>query len=126
MMQEQLDLRNEGRNLKKFNELYADNLTVMFPRPMMRFTTKNMLIEEFASGIPISVFLDEARESQSKKEPSAVFDHKIADIGKKMADGCLKLLMLCVLKIACLITRFGCLPSYAYLLQLHSRRSSPW
>jgi aarF domain-containing kinase len=81
MMQEQLDLRNEGRNLKKFNNLFEHNLTVMFPRPMMRFTTRNMLIEEFANGIPVSVFLDQARESRSKHEASAVFDHKVADIG---------------------------------------------
>jgi len=81
MMQEQLDLRNEGRNLKKFNELFEQSLAVSFPRPMLRFTTKNMLIEEFANGIPVSVFLDHARDSRMKHEPSAAFDHKIADIG---------------------------------------------
>jgi aarF domain-containing kinase len=82
MMQEQLDLRNEGRNLKRFNQLFEHHLSVIFPRPMLRFTTKNMLIEEFANGIPVSVFLDQARNSQMNHEPSAAFDHKIADVGK--------------------------------------------
>jgi aarF domain-containing kinase len=82
MMQEQLDLRNEGRNLRKFNELFNDNMTVTFPRPMLRFSTKSMLIEEFANGIPLSVFLDQAEESKAKHQESGPFDHKIADIGK--------------------------------------------
>ncbi|KAG2173698.1 hypothetical protein INT43_005118 [Umbelopsis isabellina] len=81
MMQEQLDLRNEGQNLHKFNDLFKDNMAVSFPRPMLRFTTKSMLIEEFANGIPMSVFLEQAQESKAKHQESGVFDHKIADIG---------------------------------------------
>lgn len=81
MMRDQLDLRVEARNLQRFNEQFGDSNQVKFPHPVLAFTTKDMLIEEFENGIPLNVFLEQAAYERKHAETHAVYDRKIANIG---------------------------------------------
>ncbi|KAL0074045.1 hypothetical protein F4703DRAFT_1893736 [Phycomyces blakesleeanus] len=81
MMKDQLDLRIEGRNLERFNELFCNSLRVEFPKPLLGFTTKDMLIEEYENGIPLSMFLENAAYAKKMGEQVGIYDHKLADIG---------------------------------------------
>ncbi|OAD08241.1 hypothetical protein MUCCIDRAFT_151499 [Mucor lusitanicus CBS 277.49] len=80
MMKEQLDLRGEGNNLKRFNEYFAGSRDVKFPKSLAAFTTKDMLLEEYVKGIPLDLFLNQTSYTR-KNDLEFVFDHKIADIG---------------------------------------------
>jgi aarF domain-containing kinase len=58
MMRLQLDLRIEAANLAKFRKNFKDRTTAWFPFPYLEFTTRNVLIEEFAQGIPLADFME--------------------------------------------------------------------
>lgn len=58
MMKLQLDLRIEAANLVKFRKNFKDRSTAWFPFPYLQFTTREVLIEEFAQGIPLADFLE--------------------------------------------------------------------
>ncbi|RYP26558.1 hypothetical protein DL768_011698 [Monosporascus sp. mg162] len=58
MMKLQLDLRIEAANLAKFRKNFKHRSTAWFPFPYLEFTTRNVLVEEFAQGIPLSDFLE--------------------------------------------------------------------
>ncbi|KAI0399151.1 ABC1 family protein [Xylaria palmicola] len=58
MMKLQLDLRIEAVNLAKFRKHFKDRSTAWFPFPYLDFTTREVLIEEFAQGIPLADFLE--------------------------------------------------------------------
>ncbi|KAI1387340.1 ABC1 family protein [Hypoxylon trugodes] len=58
MMKLQLDLRIEAANLAKFRRNFKDRTTAWFPFPYLEFTTREVLIEEFAQGIPLADFLE--------------------------------------------------------------------
>ncbi|KAM0817301.1 putative ABC1 atypical kinase-like domain-containing protein [Seiridium cardinale] len=58
MMKLQLDLRIEAANLAKFRRNFKDRTTAWFPFPYLEFTTRNVLIEEFAQGIPLADFME--------------------------------------------------------------------
>ena len=58
MMKLQLDLRIEAANLARFRKNFKDRTTAWFPYPYPELTTRNVLVEEFASGIPLSAFLE--------------------------------------------------------------------
>lgn len=58
MMRLQLDLRIEAENLAKFRSNFKGRTTVTFPRPYRDHTTRDVLIEEFAHGIPLAAFLE--------------------------------------------------------------------
>jgi len=58
MMKLQLDLRIEAANLAKFRKNFKDRSTAWFPFPYLDFTTRQVLIEEFAQGIPLADFLE--------------------------------------------------------------------
>lgn len=72
MMRLQLDLRIEAANLKRFRSNFRDRTTVAFPMPYINYTTREVLIEEFAHGIPLRAFLDNG---------AGVFERDIADMG---------------------------------------------
>ncbi|KAB8339104.1 hypothetical protein FH972_022040 [Carpinus fangiana] len=57
MMQLQLDLRIEAANLTRFRKNFKDRTTAWFPFPYSDYTTREVLIEEFANGIPLEDFL---------------------------------------------------------------------
>lgn len=58
MMKLQLDLRIEAANLVKFRKNFKDRTTAWFPFPYLEFTTRNVLVEEFAQGIPLADFME--------------------------------------------------------------------
>ena len=58
MMKLQLDLRIEGANLEIFQQKFANRSTVTFPKPYQEYTTRKVLIEEFAHGLPLPWFLE--------------------------------------------------------------------
>lgn len=72
MMRLQLDLRIEGNNLVKFRKNFKNRTTVTFPKPYLDYTTREVLIEEFAHGIPLSAFLAAG---------GGVYEKVIADMG---------------------------------------------
>ena len=57
MMRLQLDLRIEAANLTIFRKKFAQRTTAWFPYPYTDYTTRQVLIEEFATGIPLEDFL---------------------------------------------------------------------
>ena len=58
MMRLQLDLRIEAANLSMFRKTFKDRNTAWFPFPYTDYTTRKVLIEEFAQGIPLEHFLE--------------------------------------------------------------------
>ncbi|KAG2216183.1 hypothetical protein INT45_003999 [Circinella minor] len=83
MMRDQLDLRVEAQHLERFNNLFANTMDIEFPKPVMAFTTKDMLIEEYENGIPLNAFLGQAEyvKQCNDDDITEVYDHKIANIG---------------------------------------------
>lgn len=72
MMRLQLDLRIESANLAKFRKNFKNRTTAWFPYPYSEYTTRQVLVEEFAHGIPLSDFLEDG---------GGVFQQEIADEG---------------------------------------------
>lgn len=72
MMRLQLDLRIEAANLSIFRENFKSRTTAWFPYPYSEYSTREVLIEEFAQGIPLSTFLESG---------GGVFQQEIADEG---------------------------------------------
>ena len=72
MMRLQLDLRIESANLIMFRKMFKDRTTAWFPFPYAQHSTRQVLIEEFASGIPLAAFLEDG---------GGVFQKEIADEG---------------------------------------------
>ena len=72
MMRLQLDLRIEAANLIMFRKKFKDRTTAWFPYPYASHTTRQVLIEEFAQGIPLAAFLEDG---------GGVFQQEIADEG---------------------------------------------
>ena len=58
MMRLQLDLRIEANNLTVFRSNFVDRSTVTFPNPYQAYSTRTVLIEEFAHGLPLKYFLE--------------------------------------------------------------------
>ncbi|QRV97319.1 ABC1 family protein [Ceratobasidium sp. AG-Ba] len=82
MMQQQLDLRHEARNLSQFEQNFGrDGLggkpgrvktAVVFPRPLVDWSTDEVLVEEYADAVPLKYFL---------RHGGGPFDHRIANLG---------------------------------------------
>ncbi|KAF2834775.1 ABC1-domain-containing protein [Patellaria atrata CBS 101060] len=72
MMRLQLDLRIEAANLTIFRKYFKNRTTAWFPYPYNQFTTRQVLVEEFATGIPLEDFLSNG---------GGVFQKDIADEG---------------------------------------------
>ncbi|KLJ08301.1 aarF domain-containing kinase [Blastomyces silverae] len=58
MMRLQLDMRIEAANLQIFRKHFKSRTTASFPYPYTEYTTREVLVEEFAQGIPLSTFLE--------------------------------------------------------------------
>lgn len=82
MMRLQLDLRIESANLTLFRKYFKDRTTAWFPYPYTEFTTRQVLVEEFAQGIPLSDFMENG---------GGVFQKEIAGEG---LDAFLRMLLL--------------------------------
>ena len=82
MMRLQLDLRIEAANLTIFRKHFKNRTTAWFPYPYLDYTTREVLVEEFAHGIPLAAFLEDG---------GGVFQKEIADEG---LDSFLRMLLL--------------------------------
>ncbi|KAK1754286.1 putative serine/threonine-protein kinase abkC [Echria macrotheca] len=82
MMKLQLDLRIEAANLTIFRKNFKDRSNAWFPYPYAEFTTRNVLVEEFAHGIPLADFIQNG---------GGVFQQDIASEG---LDAFLRMLLL--------------------------------
>ncbi|KAK3503863.1 hypothetical protein B0T13DRAFT_393991 [Neurospora crassa] len=82
MMKLQLDLRIEAANLSRFRKNFKDRTTAWFPYPYTEFSTRNILVEEFAHGVPLADFMANG---------GGVFQHDIASEG---LDAFLRMLLL--------------------------------
>ena len=66
LLKMQLDLRQEARNLERFNENFEHDPMVVFPKLVPGYpATKHMLVETYCEGIPILQF---AREHAHERE----------------------------------------------------------
>lgn len=72
MMRLQLDLRIEAANLTILRKNFRDRTTAWFPYPYTQHTSREVLVEEFAQGIPLEQFLQNG---------CGVFDKDIANEG---------------------------------------------
>ncbi|TAQ87805.1 hypothetical protein B7494_g3875 [Chlorociboria aeruginascens] len=72
MMRLQLDLRIESANLTIFRKNFKERTTAWFPYPYTEFTTRQVLVEEFAQGIPLSDFMENG---------GGIFQQEIAEEG---------------------------------------------
>jgi aarF domain-containing kinase len=72
MMKLQLDLRIEATNLVMFRQKFRSRTTAWFPYPYLEYTTREVLVEEFAQGIPLATFLEIG---------GGVYQHEIANEG---------------------------------------------
>jgi aarF domain-containing kinase len=72
MMRLQLDLRIEAANLTLFRKNFKHRTTAWFPYPYSEYSTREVLIEEYAQGIPMEAFLQNG---------GGVFQKDIADEG---------------------------------------------
>lgn len=82
MMKLQLDMRIEAANLAIFRKNFKNRSTAWFPFPYIEFTTRNVLVEEFAQGIPLADFMENG---------GGVFQQDIASEG---LDAFLRMLLL--------------------------------
>lgn len=82
MMKLQLDMRIEAANLAIFRKNFKNRTTASFPFPYTEFTTRNVLVEEFAQGIPLADFIENG---------GGVFQQDIASEG---LDAFLRMLLL--------------------------------
>ncbi|KAI9653496.1 MAG: hypothetical protein M1829_001289 [Trizodia sp. TS-e1964] len=72
MMRLQLDMRIESANLSIFRKNFKSRTTAWFPYPYTEYTTREVLVEEFADGIPLASFLEDG---------GGVFQQEIAEEG---------------------------------------------
>ncbi|KAI8846892.1 hypothetical protein BC829DRAFT_491084 [Chytridium lagenaria] len=73
MMEQQLDLRCEAKNLTRFRQNFAkEGIPVIFPHPVTELTTKQVLVESFHEGVPLSAFLE--------SNPT-VYDEDLSQVG---------------------------------------------
>ncbi|GAA5971763.1 hypothetical protein JCM11641_001505 [Rhodosporidiobolus odoratus] len=72
MMLSQVDLRIEANNLKLFEQKFMHRPTVSFPRALKRYTSPQVLTEEFEDAVPLEAFLNNG---------GGAFDHRIANLG---------------------------------------------
>ncbi|KAJ7631127.1 hypothetical protein FB45DRAFT_917590 [Roridomyces roridus] len=73
MMFQQLDLRHEAENLVGFETNFASRkVPVAFPRPLISWSTSEMLVEEYENALPLEAFL---------KNGGGPFEDQVATVG---------------------------------------------
>ncbi|KAH9982852.1 ABC1-domain-containing protein [Lactifluus volemus] len=73
MMYGQLDLRKEADNLVTFEQNFMTrHAPVTFPRPLRIWSTRDLLVEEFQTAIPLELFL---------KNGGGPYDDQLAELG---------------------------------------------
>lgn len=73
MMYEQLDLRKEADNLVTFERNFMTrHAPVTFPRPLSIWSTRDILVEEYQTAVPMELFL---------KNGGGPYDDQLAELG---------------------------------------------
>ncbi|KAJ6504427.1 hypothetical protein DFH09DRAFT_1201638 [Mycena vulgaris] len=73
MMFQQLDLRHEADNLLGFETNFASRkVPVTFPRPLVAWSTTDLLVEEYENALPLEAFL---------KNGGGPFEDQVATVG---------------------------------------------
>ncbi|KAG0143300.1 hypothetical protein CROQUDRAFT_717259 [Cronartium quercuum f. sp. fusiforme G11] len=72
LMKSQIDLRKESQNLMEFEKYFKFRQDINFPRPILNYSSKEVLVEEFIDAIGLKLFL---------KAGGGPFDHRISDLG---------------------------------------------
>ncbi|KAJ7492434.1 hypothetical protein FB451DRAFT_1336356 [Mycena latifolia] len=73
MMFQQLDLRHEAENLLGFETNFASRkVPVTFPRPLVSWSTTDLLVEEYENALPLEAFL---------KNGGGPFEDQVATVG---------------------------------------------
>lgn len=67
LMNIQLDLRIEAINLDKFNMDFHDNPLIKFPKPDIKWTSRNVLFEEYVEALPLQSILNFKNKFSSKE-----------------------------------------------------------
>ncbi|KAM9311496.1 putative aarF domain-containing protein kinase 2 [Gastrophryne carolinensis] len=76
LMTQQIDLNYEARNLEHFHQKFEKIDFIKFPTPLRPFVTRNILVESFEEGEPLTAYLQDPEPSLIKKS--------IANIGMDM------------------------------------------
>ena len=63
----QLDLSIEASHLKRFNQNFANDDFVAFPRPLDELSSRKVLVETFCEGTPIINYVREAKPKEEKE-----------------------------------------------------------
>lgn len=72
MMKSQLNLTTESKNLLRFEHNFKHRTVVSFPRPLVPYTSKRVLVEEYEDAVPLKAFL---------REGGGPYDYRIASLG---------------------------------------------
>ena len=80
MMHDQLDLRKEAFNLKKFTSKFKEEKWAVFPVPIDHFVTKHVLVETFMEGTPLKQLMDYKGEITEKMRNLKL---QLADLGAR-------------------------------------------
>ncbi|XP_072254244.1 uncharacterized aarF domain-containing protein kinase 2-like [Pyxicephalus adspersus] len=72
LMTRQIDLRYEARNLEMFHQKFEKMDFIKFPIPLRPFVTRNILVETFEEGEPLTLYLQEAESNQIKQRIAAM------------------------------------------------------
>jgi predicted unusual protein kinase regulating ubiquinone biosynthesis (AarF/ABC1/UbiB family) len=70
IMEKQVDLRYEARNLTRLRHNFARSRTITFPQPL--YSTERVLIETYEEGIPIGQFVATRAQSTDEREMRSV------------------------------------------------------
>jgi len=63
----QLDLNIEASHLKRFNQNFANDDQVLFPRPLDELSSRKVLVETFCEGTPIINYVKDGKPKQEKE-----------------------------------------------------------
>ncbi|XP_013413093.1 uncharacterized aarF domain-containing protein kinase 2-like [Lingula anatina] len=80
LMENQLDLCHEARNLDTFADNFADVPSVRFPRPLWPYVKHNVLVETFEEGKPISKFITLTSEDEDEQQRLYTLKQALGDI----------------------------------------------
>ncbi|XP_056373557.1 uncharacterized aarF domain-containing protein kinase 2 isoform X2 [Hyla sarda] len=72
LMTQQLDLRFEAKNLETFQQKFDKIDFIKFPTPLRPFVTRNILVETYEEGEPLSLYLQEPGSSPIKQRIAAM------------------------------------------------------
>ncbi|XP_072255067.1 uncharacterized aarF domain-containing protein kinase 2 [Pyxicephalus adspersus] len=86
LMTRQIDLRYEARNLEMFHQKFEKMDFIKFPIPLRPFVTRNILVETFEEGEPLTLYLQEAESNQIKQRIAAMGVDMLLKMGETVAE----------------------------------------